>query len=268
MKKTVAFLGAGNMGYPILKGAVRAFGKDQVIFRCAHKENNERISTETGVEFAASTEELVKKAQMIVLAVKPQYYSEILPQIKSACKKDQIIISLAPGISISYLQDYFDGSCCIVRAMPNTPALVSEGLTTLCFSQEHPVSDEVRELVTMLFSAVGKISVLPERLMDAAMIAGGCSPAFMYLFIEALADGAVKYGIPRRDAYQMAAQSMIGAGKMVLETAQHPGVLKDAVCSPGGTTIAGVSALEAYGFRNAVIKACDACYEKATQMKK
>ena len=123
-------------------------------------------------------------------------------------------------------------------------------------------------MVTALFESVGKMVELPERLMDASVVASGSSPAFMYMFMEALADGAVKFGIPRAQAYEMVAQTMIGAGKMLLETGEHPGKLKDNVCSPGGTTIAAVAALEEYGFRNAVIKACDACYEKAAGMKK
>ncbi|MGN0505192.1 MAG: pyrroline-5-carboxylate reductase [Lachnospiraceae bacterium] len=268
MQKTIAFIGAGNMGLPLLKGAVKAFGAEQIVFRCAHDEKNLKISKETGASYAPSIGALTTQARIIVLAVKPQYFEEVLPEIKAQAGEGQLLVSLAPGISISYLTEYFEGKIKVVRAMPNTPALVLEGMTALCYSDETVYTEEERTLLERLFTEVGKVSVLPEHLMDAAMVASGCSPAFVYLFLEALADGAVKYGIPRAQAYEMAAQTMIGAGKMLLETGEHPGKLKDAVCSPGGTTIAGVAALEEYGLRNAVLKACDACYEKAVQMKR
>lgn len=267
MKKIIGFLGAGNMGLPLLKGAVSVFGAEQVVFRCAHEEKNRNISEETGAEFAASIAELTKKVSILVLAVKPQYFDEVFPQIKETISDSMILISLAPGITISYIKDYFDGKVRVLRAMPNTPAMIGEGVTGLCYSQD-TYTDKEKEQIEQLFQAVGTVSVLPERLMDAVIVASGSSPAFVYLFMEALADSAVKYGIPRAQAYEMVAQTVIGAGKMMQETKEHPGKLKDAVCSPGGTTIAGVTALEEFGFRNAVMKACDACYNKAEQMKK
>lgn len=265
--KQIGFIGAGNMGYPLLCGALRVFGKEQVVFRCAHENKNREIENKLGIPAASSIAELVKEASCIVLAVKPQFFDEILTEIRQDIKEGQMVISLAPGITIEYLYHALDKKAKIVRTMPNTPAQVSEGMTAICFG-EQLISEQETLLVTQLFEAVGKTVVLPERLMDASIVASGSSPAFLYMFIEALADGAVKYGIPREQAYQMVAQTMIGAGKMLLETGEHPGKLKDNVCSPGGTTIAGVAALEENGFRNAILKACDACYEKATSMKK
>ena len=262
----IGFIGAGNMGYPLLRGAVNVFGAEQVIVRCAHEEKNERLKQELGVYAAKDLKDLARQAEILVLAVKPQFFDEILSEIKNDIGGNQVIISMAPGVTMEYLRK-ISGNAGVIRTMPNTPAQVGEGMTAICFG-EYPIAENQKETVIRLFEGVGKVVLLPERLMDASIIASGSSPAFLYLFMEALADGAVKYGIPRELAYEMVAQTMVGAGKMLLETKEHPGKLKDNVCSPGGTTIAGVAALEENGFRNAVIKACDACYDKALSMKK
>ena len=265
--KKIGFIGAGNMGAPLLQGAVKLYGTENVTFRCATEKSNQRVCKSTGVECADSVADLVKNCTCVVLAVKPQFFGEVLPVIKENTFEGQVVISLAPGVTVDYLSESTGGKAKIVRTMPNTPAMVCEGMTAVCYgSNDFTVVEQ--QMVTDLFESVGKIVELPERLMDASVVASGSSPAFMYIFMDALADGAVKFGIPRAQAYEMVAQTMIGAGKMLLETGEHPGKLKDNVCSPGGTTIAAVAALEEAGFRNAVIKACDACYEKATGMKK
>ena len=265
--KKIGFIGAGNMGYPLLQGAIKLYGIENVTFRCSTEKSNTRICESTKVECADSIADLVKNSQCVVLAVKPQFFGDVLPVVKENTFEGQIIISLAPGATIDYLTESTGGKAKVVRTMPNTPAQVGEGMTAVCYGDGSFIKEE-KDLVNGLFNAVGKTVELPERLMDASIVASGSSPAFMYMFMEALADGAVKFGIPRAQAYEMVAQTMIGAGKMLLETGEHPGKLKDNVCSPGGTTIAGVAALEEAGFRNAVIKACDACYEKAMSMKK
>ena len=154
----------------------------------------------------------------------------------------------------------------VVRAMPNTPALVGEGMTGVSYNKDE-FSFEQRDVVDRFFNSFGKVVYVDEKLMDVIVCASGSSPAYVYMFIEALADSAVKYGIKRDDAYKLVAQTVLGSAKMVLETNEHPGVLKDKVCSPGGTTIAGVAALEEHNFRNAVIKATDACYDKCHNIK-
>ncbi len=265
--KKIGFIGAGNMGFPLLMGAVKLYGAEHVTFRCATEKNNQKRQESTNVEPSESVAAVVKNSECVVLAVKPQFFGEILPIVKENTFAGQIIISLAPGVTVDYLKESTGGKAKIVRTMPNTPAMVGEGMTAVCYGSSDFTAVE-KKMVTDLFEAVGKIVELPERLMDASVVASGSSPAFMYIFMEALADGAVKFGIPRAQAYEMVAQTMIGAGKMLLETGEHPGKLKDNVCSPGGTTIAAVAALEEAGFRNAVIKACDACYEKAASMKK
>jgi pyrroline-5-carboxylate reductase len=165
------------------------------------------------------------------------------------------------------LKDALGFDARIVRAMPNTPALLGEGMTGVCYDQT-ALNFEEKDVIEKFFSSFGKYKVVEERLMSAVTCVSGSSPAYVYMFIEALADSAVKYGMPREAAYEMAAQTVVGAAKMVLETKEHPGKLKDMVCSPGGTTIAAVSALEEYGFRNSIIKATDACFGVAEGFKR
>jgi len=154
----------------------------------------------------------------------------------------------------------------VVRSMPNTPAMVGEGMTGVCY-EDALFSEEEKNTIEEFFTSFGKMERVEEKLMDVVGSASGCSPAYVYMFIEALADGCVRNGLPRQTAYRMAAQAVLGSAKMVLETGMHPGELKDMVCSPGGTTIEGVAALEEGGFRSAVIKACDANFQKNKKLK-
>ncbi len=262
----IGFIGMGNMGYAILKGALKVFPASDFVFTAKTDETKRRVYAETQVTYAPSNAECANSCKYVVLAVKPQYYPHVLKQIRYALTPEHVVISLAPGITISSLKETLGSDRRIVRAMPNTPALIGEGMTGLSFRMEE-FSEEELALVHKLFGAVGRCADVEERLMSAVVCASGSSPAYVYQFIEALADGAVKYGMPREQAYLFAAQAAAGAAKMVLETGEHPAVLKDKVCSPGGTTIAGAAALEEHGFRNAVLKACDACYEKSESIK-
>ena len=205
-------------------------------------------------------------ADYVVLAVKPQYYDAVLSDIKDTVTKEKIIISIAPSVTIQDLKEKLGQDRRIVRAMPNTPALVGMGVTGVCYEAER-FSEEERDTISQFFESFGSMELVEERLMNAVVCVSGSSPAYVYMFIEALADSAVKYGLPRDTAYRMAARTVMGSAEMVLETGEHPGKLKDMVCSPGGTTIAAVSALEECGFRNAVIKAADACFKKCTDMR-
>ena len=175
------------------------------------------------------------------------------------------MVSMAAGLTTEALASWAPAGVPILRIMPNTPSAIGKGMTALCAAPG--VAEEHLAAVETILAGAGRIERLEERLMDAVDCVSGSSPAFVYMFIEALADSGVKYGLPRKTAYAMAAQTVLGSARMVLETGKHPGQLKDEVCSPGGTTIAGVSALEEHGLRNAVIKAADACYEKTQRMK-
>lgn len=261
----IGFIGMGNMGYAMLKGALRYKQPSDLTFTDVAVSRMEEVKKETGVDFYTDKKEMLKTVKYIVLAVKPQYLSQVAEEIKGEIAKDQVVISILPGISISSLKETLATEAKIVRTMPNTPALVGEGMTGISFSED-VFSEEEKKEVLNFFSAFGKYEVVEERLMNAVVCASGSSPAYVYMFIEALADSAVKYGIPRTMAYTFAAQTVLGSAKMVLETGQHPGKLKDDVCSPGGTTIAAVSALEECGFRSAIMKAADECYKKAVQM--
>ena len=213
-----------------------------------------------------SNAELANNVKYLILAVKPQMYDQVIKNIENVITKEHVVISLAPGITIEYLTDMLGFDSRVVRAMPNTPALLGEGMTGVSYDSSLFSLTE-KEMIEKIFKSFGKYAVVDEKLMSAVVCASGSSPAYVYMFIEALADSVVKYGVPRKDAYQMAAQTVMGAAKMVLETGKHPAELKDAVCSPGGTTIAGVAALEEWGFRNSIIKATDACYNKAENIK-
>jgi pyrroline-5-carboxylate reductase len=259
------FIGMGNMGYAMLNGILREYAPGQVIFSCKTKEKGERVSKETGAVFAESNAECANNAKYIILAVKPQMYDTVLKNIENVVTPENVIISIAPGITIASIKEKLGENARIVRAMPNTPALVGEGMTGISYNKEEFTTDEC-SIIEDFFNSFGKVVTVPEHLMNGVVCASGSSPAYVYMFIEALADGAVKYGIPRNDAYKLAAQTVLGAAKMVLETGRHPAELKDNVCSPAGTTIRGVAALEENGFRNAVLKATDACFDACNKL--
>ncbi len=263
----MGFIGAGNMGYPMLQGAGKAFGTEQVIFTDASQERREFVKRETGLSYVNDNKSIAASCKYVVLAIKPQFFSDVFNDMKGYIGEEQVVISIAPGITTEDVKTGLGTAVKVVRAMPNTPAMVNEGMSGICYSRDI-FSEEDKNVVDRLFSSFGKYQLFEERLMNAVVCANGSSPAYVYMFIEALADSVVKYGIPRDKAYTLAAQTVLGAAKMVMETKEHPGKLKDQVCSPGGTTIAAVAALEEYGFRNAVMKATDACYEKAVSLEK
>ena len=261
----IGFIGMGNMGSAMLLGCLKNFKKEELVFTEINAEKMLSFSKETGVQCVESDAKLAECVKYIVLAVKPQFLDEVLKEIKPVVKEGQIIITIAPGKTIDYYKENLPKGIRIVRAMPNTPALVGEGMTGVCYD-ESAFDDEEKEIIERFFNAFGKMVKINENLMNALVCASGSSPAYVYMFIEAMADSVVKYGIRRDMAYELVAQTVLGSAKMVLETKEHPGKLKDNVCSPGGTTIAGVAALEEYGFRNAIIKATDKCYEKCTKL--
>lgn len=261
----IGFIGMGNMGYAMMKGALSVFASEDIIFTCPDKTRREVVSAETGVRSVESNAECANNAKYIILAVKPQVYETVLKNIHDIITNQHILISIAPGKTIEYVATSFSCAARVVRAMPNTPALVGEGMTGISYDKQL-FNLEERDEIQRFFTSFGKVSVVPENLMSAVVCASGSSPAYAFMFIEALADSVVQYGIPRKDAYVMAAQTLLGSAKMVLETQQHPAQLKDNVCSPGGTTIKAVAALEENGFRNAIIKATDKCYDKCNNI--
>ena len=263
----IGFIGAGNMGGAILKGALKKqFLRVEDVCICdINKELVNSWETDYGVKSVPSSAELAKQCEWIVLCVKPVFLAAVLNEIKPFLNADKRVISIAAGWSIKQLNEAMgESGAQLLRVMPNTPALIGEGVLALC--EETSLGAEEFNWAQKLFGTLGCVQIVPERLMDAVIAVSGSSPAYVFMFIEAMADTAVKLGMPRQMAIQTAAQAVMGASKMVLETGVHPAVLKDQVCSPGGTTIEAVQALEENGMRSAVMKAMCACAEKSKQM--
>ena len=262
----IGFIGCGNMATSIIKGIIRKqiIDAENIIASAKTKATLDRVQKELGVKVSTDNLEVTENSDILVLAVKPQYYPEVIAQIKDVVRKEQIVISIAPGKTLDWLQEQFGGSVRLVRTMPNTPALVGEGMTGACRNEY--VTDEDYATVLQILGSFGEVETIPENLMDVCVSVSGSSPAYIYILIEAMADGAVVDGMPRAQAYKFAAQSVLGSAKMVLETGKHPGELKDQVCSPGGTTIEAVRVLEEKGFRSSVIEAMKACVKKGREV--
>lgn len=260
----VGFIGAGNMGGAMIEG-IASRGNDITL----HVYDLDPSKTDglkgKNITITSSAKEICNQSKYIVLAVKPQYYPDVFNQIKDHLTHEHVLITIAPGYSIAKVKSYLGDTIKIVRAMPNTPALVGEGMTGYCFLDVE-ISTEEHDVVKNLFSCFGKSVRIVESNMEAIIATSGSSPAYAYLFIEAMADAAVSFGLPRADSYMLAAQALKGAAQMVLETKKHPAQLKDDVCSPGGTTIQAILKLEETQFRNSIIKAMTANYDKAMSM--
>ena len=262
----LGFIGTGNMASAIMGGIIKnqIIPANDIIGADVMEAGRERVKEQFKIQVTADNHEVINSSDIIILSVKPQFYAEVIAEIKDDVREDQIIITIAPGKTLAWLKEQFGKNVKIVRTMPNTPALVGAAMSALCPNDK--VTPEEVKLVESLFNSFGRAEVVPESMMDAVVGVSGSSPAYVYMFIEAMADAAVADGMPRAQAYKFAAQSVLGAAKMVLETGKHPGELKDAVCSPGGTTIEAVAALEHGGFRDTVISAQRACSKKSYDM--
>ena len=257
----IGFIGAGNMGYAMLKGALSSISPENVGVTDRSFDKAESIAQETGVRHFESNADCVKNCKYVVFSIKPQVYENVVDEIRKYVDDSKIIISLAPNVSIEMLNGMFGKNVRVVRLMPNTPALVGEGMTGYCYD-DALFNEEEKTFLADLFNSFGKAVKVSEKIMSAVVCASGSSPAYVFMFIEALADSVVKYGMSRDDAYTFVAQTVLGSAKMVLESGEHPGVFKARVCSPGGTTIRAVEKLEECGLRNALFKATEACYNK------
>ena len=262
----IGFIGAGNMGGAILNGALsKGFLKpeESMIFDISAEVRDNWKAV--GVHCASSNVTLAQECEWIVLAVKPIFLKDVLDEIRPYLNSNNKVISIAAGWSVQRLTEAMgESGAQLLRVMPNTPALVGEGLLALC--EETTLKAEDYVWAQQLFGTLGVVQIVPERLIDAVIAVSGSSPAYVFMFIDAMADAAVKLGMPRQMAISSAAQAVLGSAKMVLDTKLHPAVLKDQVCSPGGTTIEAVQTLEENGMRSAVIKAMVACAEKSKQM--
>ncbi len=265
----LGFIGAGNMGSAILRGLISAqyLSADDMAICDLSVRKLEALSDEfPGLTCTESDAELAEMCDMIILAVKPQYMSETIQHIYDELQV-KAVISIAAGWTVDQLADALSGSgATYLRAMPNTPAMVGEGMTAICDDTTFDQDDF--EFAKGIFAAVGRTVVLPEHLFDGVIAISGSSPAYVFMMIEAMADAGVKEGLTRACAYEMAAQTILGSALMVLQSGSHPAALKDAVCSPAGTTIEAVEELERKGFRAALMDAMKACADKSREMSK
>ena len=266
MNKRIGFIGCGNMGKAMLGALVKSntIDIDSIMVSTKSKDSADKIREEYGVSTTLVNSEVAKKSDILFLAVKPYLFEKVINEIKDSILQETIIVSIAAGITIDNIEKWFGKSIKVVRTMPNTPCLVGEGMSAVCPNGK--ISEEELKEVCYLYNLFGKYELLEEKDFHAFIALCGSSPAYMFVFIEAMADAAVKLGIPRAKAYKMAEQSMLGSAKLALETGKHPGVLKDEVCSPGGTTIEAVLDLEKNGFRNTVASAIEKCAGKSKSM--
>ena len=255
--RTVGFVGAGNMGEALIKGLVVAnvVPAKSIYSADVRGERLTELAKQFGIQAAADNSDLVSRCDVVILAVKPQIMEPVLREIAPAVTRQKLLISIAAGVSTAKIRAMLNRDARLIRVMPNTPALVLEGVTAIAKGQhlEPGDLDTAREI----FKAVGRVVILDEDLMDAVTGLSGSGPAYVAVVIESLADGGVRMGLDRITAMTLATQTVLGAAKLLLETGLHPGALKDMVSSPGGTSIAGVAALEEGGIRTTFIKAVE-----------
>ncbi len=257
----IGFIGAGNMATAMVNGL-----KNSGYTLMAHDINTASLSKmeAIGVKTFADKREMVALCDVVVLAVKPNIYEAVLTDLAGVTKP--LYISIAAGITTAYVRSILGDDARVVRVMPNTPAMVGAGMTAIAKAEKN--TEEELTIAENIFTQLGRTERLPESLMEAVISLTGSSPAYVFIMIEAMADAAVRSGIPRTLAYSLAAQAVYGSAKMVLEGNEHPAALKDAVCSPGGTTIEAVRVLEEKGFRAALQDAMSACDKRAYELKK
>ena len=254
------------MGSAIIGGVVRAglYKPEDITVSDINTDFLSALEKSCGINTTTSNTLATQSSDILFLCVKPELYTTIIKEIKGDLPKDTIVVTIAAGQTLDCVSSQFEVGTKIVRAMPNAPALINQGMTAIC-----PGSGLAKEDVSKvcdIFNSIGKSVILEESLFDIFIGVAGSAPAYAFMFIDALGDAGVKYGLTKKQALTFAAQTIMGAANMVLETGQHPAALKDAVCSPGGTTIEAVCELEFNGFRNAVISAVTTCVEKSRAM--
>jgi pyrroline-5-carboxylate reductase len=268
LEKKIGFVGCGNMAKAIISGLVNSgqIAPANIWVFDRKPDTNQAMAQQYGVTAADSVESLAREVDILFGAVKPNVILKVLKDLAGQLKKDVLVVSIAAGVTLDSLASVLGHDRKIIRVMPNTPSLVNEGMTSVTpnvLVEAHEVDE-----VVGIFESFGKAAVVNEYLIHAVVGVSGSAPAYVFMFIEAMADAAVLGGMPRAQAYQFAAQAVKGSAQMVLETGKHPGELKDMVCSPGGTTIEAVKVLEEKGFRAAVINAMQQCMAKSEALSK
>jgi len=262
----LGFIGCGNMASAMIKGilAKGIFTAENIIASNSTAGSARRTEEELGISAVTDNVIVAEKASVIFLGVKPDLYQTVIEEIKDTVGPEKIVVSITPAKNFAWMEAQFGKKVKLVRTIPNTPCQTGEGMTGVCYNEW--ISETEIGRVEEILNSFGMVEVLPEHLMEVVGSVAGSSPAFIYMIIEAMADAAVEAGMPRAQAYRVAAQAVTGSGRMVLESEKHPGQLKDEVCSPGGSTIAGVRVLEAQGVRSAMIEAVKATVERAKRL--
>jgi pyrroline-5-carboxylate reductase len=264
--RRLGFLGAGNMASALIQGLLhgQVLPPERILASDVKIDHLERLSTEHGIRTTMDNHQLLRESDVVVLAVKPQVIDRVLTEIGGDVRADQLVVSVAAGVPLEALESRLPAGSRVVRTMPNTPATVQAGATAIA-GGAHASADDVR-VAREMFEAVGRVVVVEEALLDAVTGLSGSGPAYVMLIIEALADGGVKVGLHRDTALLLAAQTVFGSAKLLLETGEHPGRLKDMVTSPGGTAIAGLHTLESGALRKTLIDAVECASKRAAEL--
>lgn len=265
-KKTAGCIGTGVMGSALMNAVAKVTGGEQVLVRDVDPAKTAEFCASSGCIPAGTNREIASSVRYLFLAVKPQYLPPVLEDIAPSLDASTVVVSMAAGVKIESIRKHLGAHAKIVRIMPNTPAAVGQGM--IAIAPDASVTDAETAGLRDILAEAGLTEITSESLMDAVTAVSGSGPAYVYLFVEALSDAAVRMGMPRAQAIRYAAQTLKGAAAMVLETGQHPGALKDSVCSPAGTTIAAVTKLEEKGFRHAVIEGAMAAWERSRELGK
>ena len=262
----IGFIGCGNMAAAMLNGILKAgiLKPEELTASAVSSATRDKIRQELKIRLAASNQDVAAFSDIIFLAVKPQYYAQVIAEIREQVRGGQIYVSIAPGKSLEWLESQFGRPVGLVRAMPNTPAMAGEGMTAYCVNAQ--VTAEEKRRIAQICGYFGRAEEISESLMDVVTAVSGSSPAYVFVMVEAMADAAVSFGMARQQAFTFAAQAVLGSARMVLESGLHPAQLKDMVCSPGGTTIEAVKMLEKTGFRGSLMDAMKVCWEKSKGM--
>lgn len=266
LEQKIGFIGCGNMAKAMIGAMVRSemIRPENIYASDGYRPSLEEAHRSYGITMAEDNAKVVEHCDIIFLAVKPNGYQALMKEIADMNISGKIYVSIAPGKTLQFLQEGLGSPAKILRTMPNTPAMVGEGVTAICPNAN--ITTEELEILKTIIGTFGMAEQIEEKLFDSVVAVSGSSPAYVFMFIEAMADSAVLQGMPRPQAYRFAAQAVLGSAKMVLESGKHPGELKDMVCSPGGTTIEAVAVLEELGFRSSVIEAMRVCAEKSKGM--
>ncbi len=264
--KTIGFLGAGNMAEALIRGLVRGghVKADRILASAPRRERLDELASAYGIAVTSSNADLARRSAVLVLSVKPQILPKVLREVSGEIRHHTLVVSIAAGVDTATIEELLPGDMRVVRTMPNTPALVGAAATAI--SAGKTATDEDMTLAKFIFDAVGITVVLDESQLDAVTGLSGSGPAYIFLILEALADAGVKVGLSRRNAQRLAAQTVMGSAKLLLETDEHPGKLKDMVTSPGGTAIAGLHTLEQGGLRTTLINAVETATKRSREL--